>query len=156
MNSTPNPAGQIYNWFAKAVPEPAQKNKDTQLGVHFEEIAEMLQILMKTAPNGGVGSAFEHIAVAHAGILSLAEALKCGGISFAEDFSGIDMLDALADQMVTAIGVGYMYGYDVVGGLGEVADSNDSKFENGEPIFNENMKIMKGYNYFRPDLAQYV
>lgn len=48
-------------------------------------------------------------------------------------------------------------GFDMSGALKEVNLSNWSKFdENGNPIFNENGKIVKGENYFKPDLAKFV
>ncbi|MEG9499874.1 hypothetical protein [Mannheimia indoligenes] len=62
----------------------------------------------------------------------------------------------LCDQIVTAIGVAYMFGMDIQGALKEVADSNDSKFENGEPVFNEQGKIAKGKHYFSPNLKQFI
>ena len=46
---------------------------------------------------------------------------------------------------------------DIEGALKEVADSNDSKFDDeGRPIFNEQLKIMKGPNYFRPQLVKFT
>ena len=67
-----------------------------------------------------------------------------------------DLLDALCDQIVTAIGVGYMAGFDMAGALQEVIRSNASKFENGKPLFDENGKIRKGKDYTQPELAQFV
>lgn len=67
-----------------------------------------------------------------------------------------DLLDALCDQIVTAIGVGYMAGFDMAGALQEVIRSNASKFENGKPLFDENGKIRKGKDYTPPELAQFV
>lgn len=68
-----------------------------------------------------------------------------------------DLLDALADQIVTATGVGTFLGMNVPGALAEVNRSNYSKFNaEGEPIFNENMKVMKGPFYTKPDLTPYV
>lgn len=46
---------------------------------------------------------------------------------------------------------------DVPGGFGEVNRSNLSKFgENGEPIFDQNLKLIKGPNYFKADLEKYL
>lgn len=66
------------------------------------------------------------------------------------------VLDALADQIVTATGVGTFLGMNVPGALAEVNRSNYSKFEDGEPVFNENMKVMKGKDYTPPDLTPYI
>lgn len=69
----------------------------------------------------------------------------------------IGLLDSIADQIVTATGVGTFLGMNVPGALAEVNRSNYSKFNaEGEPIFNENMKVMKGPFYTKPDLTPYV
>lgn len=65
------------------------------------------------------------------------------------------LLDSLADQIVTATGVGTFLGMNVPGALAEVNRSNYSKFEDGEPIFNENKKVMKGKDYTPPDLTPF-
>lgn len=68
----------------------------------------------------------------------------------------IGLLDALADQIVTATGVGTFFGMNVPGALAEVNRSNYSKFVDGEPLFDENQKIIKGPDYIKPDLAPYI
>lgn len=68
----------------------------------------------------------------------------------------VGFLDALADQIVTATGVGTFLGMNVPGALAEVNRSNYSKFEDGEPVFNENKKVMKGKDYTPPDLTPYI
>ncbi len=68
----------------------------------------------------------------------------------------IGLLDSLADQIVTATGVGTFLGMNVPGALSEVNRSNYSKFEDGEPVFNENKKVMKGKDYTPPDLTPYI
>lgn len=68
----------------------------------------------------------------------------------------VELLDALADQIVTATGVGTFLGMNVPGALAEVNRSNYSKFEDGEPVFNENKKVMKGKDYTPPDLTPYI
>lgn len=68
----------------------------------------------------------------------------------------IGLLDALCDQIVTATGVGTFLGMNVPGAMDEVNRSNYSKFVDGQPIFNENRKVMKGPNYTKPDLTPFV
>lgn len=68
----------------------------------------------------------------------------------------VDLLDSLADQIVTATGVGTFLGMNVPGAVSEVNRSNYSKFEDGEPVFNENKKVMKGKDYTPPDLTPYI
>ncbi len=78
---------------------------------------------------------------------------KDGGITVIDP---MELLDALADQIVTATGVGTFLGMNVPGALAEVNRSNYSKFEDGEPIFNENKKVMKGKDYTPPDLTPFI
>jgi predicted HAD superfamily Cof-like phosphohydrolase len=70
--------------------------------------------------------------------------------------SKIELLDSLADQIVTAIGVAHMFGFDISGALAEVNRSNFSKFEDGKPVFDANGKITKGKNYTPPELTPYI
>lgn len=68
----------------------------------------------------------------------------------------LEFLDSIADQFVTGAGAAYLLNMDVVGALDEVNRSNFSKFVNGEPIFDDNLKIQKGPEYFKPDLSKYI
>ena len=68
----------------------------------------------------------------------------------------VELLDALCDQVVTAVGVAYMMGMDIEGALAEVNRSNWSKFEGGVPVFNEQGKIAKGVEYTPPELSDYI
>lgn len=141
------------DWFKKAVPNPISKNIHTQMGVHFEEVAEMLEEIE------GIGNEAEVLlSAAQNALHDLALFLKQrDGVVVVRETHRKDMLDALVDQAVTLAGTAYMLHMDVVGGLGEVNDSNYSKFdENGEPIFDENMKVAKGPNYRKADLTPFV
>ena len=68
----------------------------------------------------------------------------------------IQILDAICDQIVTAVGAAYMMGMDIEGALAEVNRSNWSKFEGGVPVFNEHGKIAKGVEYTPPELSDYI
>lgn len=69
----------------------------------------------------------------------------------------IPFLDSLCDQIVTATGVGTFLGMDVPGAADETDQSNWSKFVDGKPLRNpETSKIMKGPDYFKPDLKKFV
>ena len=67
-----------------------------------------------------------------------------------------ELLDALCDQIVTAVGVAYMLGMDIQGALNEVNRSNWSKFVDGKAVFNEQGKIAKSENYTPPQLVEFV
>lgn len=140
------------NWFIKAVPTPTSKNISTQIGCHLEEVAEMLETLKA---NTNVSRIL--LAAAIKNLLIVSDTLKLdeGAYSVLPE-NRIELLDSLADQIVTATGVGTFLGMNVPGALAEVNRSNYSKFEDGEPIFNENKKVMKGKDYTPPDLTPYI
>ena len=144
--------GMTKHWFEKAVPNPQTKNFTTQLGVHFEEIAEMIAEL--TPENDEVGQAILDALTANK---HLGELLKRQGGVHVLDEHRKNFLDAICDQIVTGTGTAHMLGMDPIGGLNEVNRGNFSKFdENGDPIFDENMKVIKGPNYIKPDLTPFV
>lgn len=133
----------ITKWFDKALPKPEQKDKNVQAGVHLEEFAEMLE-------------AMGHVDYAEK-IHELANRYKTGELSInLNQEQKVLYLDALADQVVTATANAYVQGFDWDNALSEVNASNYSKFENGKPVFNENGKIAKGRDYFKPELEKFV
>lgn len=143
---------RIVEWFRTAKPEPTVKNILTQLGCHLEEIEEMIAAL----DNADSGLAHE--------LRDASSTLKSIDVdqyatevqTMMSEWDKVELLDSLCDQIVTAIGTAYDFGFDIEGALKEVAASNESKFEDGKPVFDENMKIIKGKNYFKPDLTKYV
>jgi len=69
----------------------------------------------------------------------------------------LEVADALTDILYVTYGAGHAFGIDLDKCLDEVQNSNMSKLgENGEPIYNESGKVMKGPNYFKPDLSKFV
>lgn len=134
----------IKTWFSKAVPNPTVKNKAVQLGVHFEEVAEMV------ASMGGGPLQDELQQGAY-----ILKTISPDDVNF-DLIDRKELLDALCDQIVTAIGVAHMFNLDIVNGLAEVNRSNWSKFIDGEPVFDENGKIKKGEKYSPPDLTKFV
>ena len=138
-------------FFEKAYPEPTDKNFHTQLGVHFEEIAEMLDALTPLNAQAGV-----FLGLVREITTSFSGFLKTTPGSF-EINDRVEFLDGLCDQIVTATGTGHMAGMLMSGAMGEVNRSNASKFgENGEPILDENRKMMKGPHYKKPNLESFV
>ena len=68
-----------------------------------------------------------------------------------------EIADALTDILYVTYGAGYAYGVDLDKCFKEVQRSNMSKLDkDGKPIFNESGKVLKGPNYFKPDLKQYI
>lgn len=140
-------------WFEKAVPVPTLQNFTTQLGVHFEEVAECIDELT------GTDTRTEQLLIlAHEALSALGDHLKAniGCVSVLPD-NEVNFLDALCDQIVTSTGTGHMLGYDMVGAMTEVNLSNFSKFDDkGMPIFNESRKVMKGPAYRKPVLSPFL
>lgn len=140
-------------WFVAAVPVPTPKNFTTQLGVHFEEVREMIAELTPRDMD-----THNLLLDANIALQKLSDYLKQSPVSVVvTETNRVRYLDAICDQMVTGAGCAHMSQMDVVGALAEVNRSNFSKFNiNGNPIFNENMKVMKGPNYTEPDLTPFV
>ena len=69
----------------------------------------------------------------------------------------LEVADALTDILYVTYGAGHAFGIDLDKCFDEVQNSNMSKLgDNGEPIYNESGKVMKGPNYFKPDLSKFV
>ena len=68
-----------------------------------------------------------------------------------------EVADALTDILYVTYGAGHAFGIDLDKCFEEVQNSNMSKLDNdGKPIYNEKGKVMKGPNYFKPDLNKFV
>ena len=68
----------------------------------------------------------------------------------------VEVADALTDLLYVVYGAGHAFGIDLDKCFDEVQNSNMSKLdENGKPIYNDSGKVMKGPNYFKPNLKQY-
>ena len=68
-----------------------------------------------------------------------------------------ETIDALTDILYVTYGAGHAFGVNLDKCFEEVQNSNMSKLdENGKPIYNEHGKVMKGPNYFKPDLSKFV
>jgi len=69
----------------------------------------------------------------------------------------LEVADALTDILYVTYGAGHAFGIDLDKCFDEVQNSNMSKLnENGKPIYDQNGKVMKGPNYFKPDLSKFV
>ena len=68
-----------------------------------------------------------------------------------------ETVDALTDILYVTYGAGHAFGVDLDKCFDEVQKSNMSKLDNeGKPIYNEAGKVMKGPNYFKPNLSKFV
>ena len=74
-----------------------------------------------------------------------------------DDKDILEIADALTDILYVTYGAGHSFGIDLDKCFEEVQNSNMSKSgEDGKPIYNEQGKVMKGPNYFKPDLSKFV
>jgi hypothetical protein len=137
-------ADQIELWHKRARPSPTAADFNVQLGCHFEEIEEMMRAIK--------GSDYELWEDVRLQVLVLSKLLK-GGHMAATITDRKELLDSIADQVVTGIGVGQCAGMQTAKAVERVNTSNWSKFDEiGMPIFNEQGKVMKGPDYAPPDL----
>ena len=68
-----------------------------------------------------------------------------------------ETVDALTDILYVTYGAGHAFGVNLDECFDEVQRSNMSKLdENGKPIYNDAGKVMKGPNYFKPDLSKFL
>lgn len=149
----------IVGWHAKCRPTPSQVDASATLGCHFEEITEMADAMILIP---GQTEEFE------ARLIAFIEHGKALAKLLKENQSGIDffniprdvrndLLDSYMDQLVTGLGSAYTQHYDVFGAAYEVDRGNYSKFDlDGNPIFNENKKVMKGEFYQKPVLDSFI
>ena len=134
----------ITIWHKRARENPTEKDFHVQLGCHIEEFIEMLDSITPEYSEAMWEAVNE--------LEKFADGLKDGS----RKIHSIDregLLDALADQIVTAVGVGVCAGMDMPKAVAEVNASNWSKFNyRGYPEFDENGKIKKGERYRKPNL----
>ena len=137
----------IKEWFKAAKPNPSTADVCVQIGCHYEEVSEMSAVLNDDVDDELVDTAILY-KIKHSEYIGVLEELSAD--------ARVELLDALCDQVVTAVGVAYMMGMDIEGALAEVNRSNWSKFEGGVPVFNEQGKIVKGVEYTPPELSDYI
>ncbi len=69
----------------------------------------------------------------------------------------LEVADALTDILYVTYGAGHAFGINLDKCFEEVQNSNMSKLDqDGKPIYNEKGKVMKGPNYFKPDLSKFI
>ena len=69
----------------------------------------------------------------------------------------IEVADALTDILYVTYGAGHAFGINLDRCFDEVQQSNMSKLDdNGNPIYNDSGKVMKGPKYFKPDLSKFI
>ncbi len=146
----------ITLWHSRARPNPTEQNFNVQLGCHLEEIVEMIEALRFSHKNGtGVEMPGKNSMI-YQQLKDFSDGLKSGRIT-ASIANCRDMVDSLADQVVTAVGVGHCANMDISRAINIVNTSNWSKFSpEGQPYFDQDGKVLKGPNYVPPALGDCV
>lgn len=146
----------IALWHKRARPAPNDENFNVQLGCHLEEFVEMIEALRFTHKNGTGVEVPGKNSMLYQQVKDFADGLKSGRIT-AQVADRREMVDALADQIVTAVGVGHCASMQIVKAVDIVNTSNWAKFSpEGQPYFDQNGKILKGPNYVPPALEDCV
>jgi predicted HAD superfamily Cof-like phosphohydrolase len=139
----------IKMWHERARPKPDAAQLNVQTGCHFEEVQEMLAVM-----SGDDEYSSQMLDRLHTALTVVAIGMKQGTIKcYIKPDDRNEFLDSLADQIVTATGVGHCAKMNIVEAVRRVNSSNWSKYDtDGKPVFNGNGKITKGPNYKAPDL----
>jgi len=146
----------IALWHNRARPNPTEQGFNIQLGCHLEEIVEMIEALRFSYKNGtGVEMPGKNSMI-YQQVKDFSDGLKSGRIT-ASIANRKELLDAMADQIVTSVGVAHTANMKITRAVDIVNTSNWSKFSpEGEPYFDQNGKILKGPNYVPPALEDCV
>lgn len=148
MKPSAHVAQSIFDWAQAARPNPDNRDFHVQLGCHFEEVAEMVEMLRVTKPtlgdisNTSVANPLDLRLVK--GLLQLlAQGLKQGTLCV-EVTDPENFLREMCDQVVTSIATCQTAGMAAVTALELVNKSNWSKFVDGKPLKDVNGKVIKG------------
>jgi len=123
-----------------------------QIGVHFEEIVELLECIETdcAADNDSLECLADDL---HLIASSLKKNItKC----FIKTGKEVHMLDAICDTEVTGNGIAYLADFDKNGADGEVLASNDAKLVDGKPVLLPGGKIGKPEGWKAPELEKFV
>lgn len=123
-----------------------------QIGVHFEEIVELLECIETDSATDT--DSLECIAD---DLRLIATSIKKATIqAFIKTGKKVDALDALCDTEVTGNGIAYLADFDKNGADKEVLASNDAKLVNGKPVLLPGGKIGKPEGWKAPELERFV
>lgn len=146
MTTLNNTLKQIEQWHKDARKE---SNFRIALAVHIEEFVEMMEEIDMVCENEHASNRWRDAIIT---LNSLSHWMKADRMAPLPR-SRKALLDALGDQIVTAVGVGAALNMDVPEAVNRVAISNDTKrLADGSFMFNEQGKIAKPPGYVPPDL----
>lgn len=138
---------RIHQWHHACRPTPTDADLQVQFGCHLEEVGEMLDTVSITSVTDYVD-----ISQLKKDLARIATLLKTRETVKMEVIDRKGLLDSLADQVVTGVGVGYCANMLVLVGIARVNQSNWTKFGEDGPVRLPGGKIGKGPFYIPPDL----
>lgn len=150
MPNSQNTVESINQWFTTAKPNATNQNLVQQLSYMIEELSELFEAINYNTAKGFMLALKEDT-------LNVARMGEEACTNMVSKWDREAVLDALCDITVTAIGVSTYASMDFPRALEHISQSNWSKFdENGKPILDDDGKITKGPNYFKPNLEPFV
>lgn len=144
---------KTQQFFQQAIPRLTTKAAVIQLSVVLEEVTELLETF---SINTELGDNYLNDSITNLSRLIRSMRKDPSSVSL-DRVSRVSRLDAYCDIAVTVQGAAYCEGMDFIGAKDEVDNSNLSKFdEEGIAIFDEYGKIIKGPNFFKPELEKFT
>jgi predicted HAD superfamily Cof-like phosphohydrolase len=147
----------IIRWHVDARPTVTDRDLTMAFAIHVEEFIEMLECIGIKSAMTDVEDRLMLAAVlddAEKALGRLYKVLRYNNNANIQIDNREALLDSIADQIVTATGVGVVADMDVEEAVKRVSDSNDSKrLADGTFARDETGKIMKPPHYVAPDLS---
>lgn len=142
------------DWLTAAGKAPTKDDVSCQMGVHLEEIKEMLDEITLVSMTGISSAALQEVAAV---LDAIAKNLKAGHVKIVV-YDKVAFLDSLCDQSVTVDGLAFLSGFDKDGADADVLASNESKLnEDGTAVILPGGKIGKNpERYLAPYLVPFV
>lgn len=137
----------IKLWHSRARPEPTDKHFQAQLACHIEEMREMIEEL-----DSDDDLLSFLLLKARNDLSSIAMIMRqTDATAYIKDRE--NFLREMTDQIVTSVGVCHTAKMDIVEAVSRINTANWSKYDHeGNPIFDESGKIVKGPNYVKATL----
>lgn len=137
----------IKLWHSRARPQPDDEHFQTQLTCHLEEVCEMMEELKSD------DDLLTHVLSKICTDLNKATTLLRNKMATVYIKDRENFLREMTDQIVTSVGVCHTAKMDIVEAVSRINTANWSKYDHeGNPIFDESGKIIKGPNYNKATL----
>lgn len=154
---TQNQLQRSLRWYEAAYPDPTTRDTHEQIGSHLRHITEMLAAYCDA---GSSQKMREQLSFAVDVLLFIERQISAhtqGSEIVLTDINRVDLMESLCNQVNAIVGITHMLRLDIDGGLGELSDSNDTRFDlDHSPIFDTRGRIVNGADYAAPDFAKFA